>query len=302
MLPPATKLSNPSPVTLRRILAVLAVGSLLLGLGSLSAAEDATNLRGDVPSGAEIRAELAELAEMRSALAEELASLERRHDSEEAALRQLGDQEQQLAEELKELSRTASEAAVTALVTGAPTFGVRYANQFSEPSDLIWSRYLFDNTVVPAADNIKRLRELVAQASDELLARLERLEHLDREVARVERELAVVNDRILIANNLLVLADAWDRADLAIAEGDYGIAPSDKWQDLRECESRHDYQAVSPSRVYRGAYQFDYATWRTVGGVGDPAAASPSEQDARARELYARRGHQPWPVCGRLLR
>ncbi|RMH71483.1 MAG: transglycosylase, partial [Actinomyces sp.] len=61
------------------------------------------------------------------------------------------------------------------------------------------------------------------------------------------------------------------------------------------------YRAVSPSGIYRGAYQFDRQTWRTVGGTGDPAAAPPAEQDARARELYARRGSQPWPICGRYL-
>ena len=87
----------------------------------------------------------------------------------------------------------------------------------------------------------------------------------------------------------------------AIAEGQYGIAPADQWERLRFCESTHDYEAVSPSGLYRGAYQFDFTTWQTVGGTGDPAAAPPEEQDARARELYARRGAQPWPECGRFL-
>ncbi|NDH88757.1 MAG: hypothetical protein EBY61_09130, partial [Actinobacteria bacterium] len=97
------------------------------------------------------------------------------------------------------------------------------------------------------------------------------------------------------------LAEAWDRAAIAIAEGAWGIAPNDKWEQLRFCESTHNYEAISPSGTYRGAYQFDYPTWQTVGGTGDPAAAPPEEQDARARELYARRGPQPWPECGRFL-
>lgn len=50
---------------------------------------------------------------------------------------------------------------------------------------------------------------------------------------------------------------------------------------------------------YRGTYQFDCQTWRSVGGTGDPAAASPEEQRARAERLRAERGNQPWPVCGR---
>ena len=67
---------------------------------------------------------------------------------------------------------------------------------------------------------------------------------------------------------------------------------------IRQCESSGDYSAVSPSGTYRGAYQFDQQTWESVGGSGDPAAASPAEQDHRAQLLYAQRGAQPWPVCG----
>ena len=70
---------------------------------------------------------------------------------------------------------------------------------------------------------------------------------------------------------------------------------------LRACESGGNYRAVNPSGKYRGAYQFDYATWRSVGGSGDPAKASKAEQDRRATILYNRRGNSPWPVCGRGL-
>jgi hypothetical protein len=66
---------------------------------------------------------------------------------------------------------------------------------------------------------------------------------------------------------------------------------------IREHESGNNYSAVSKSGRYRGAYQFDMQTWRSVGGVGDPAAASPAEQDARAERLMAERGTQPWSVC-----
>jgi hypothetical protein len=66
---------------------------------------------------------------------------------------------------------------------------------------------------------------------------------------------------------------------------------------IRQRESGGDYTAVSSSGKYRGAYQFDARTWASVGGTGDPAAASPEEQDARAAELLRRRGTQPWSVC-----
>jgi hypothetical protein len=68
---------------------------------------------------------------------------------------------------------------------------------------------------------------------------------------------------------------------------------------IAACESGGDPTAVDASGTYRGKYQFDYATWASVGGSGDPAAAPEAEQDARAAMLYARAGATAWPVCGR---
>lgn len=67
---------------------------------------------------------------------------------------------------------------------------------------------------------------------------------------------------------------------------------------IAACESGGDPTAVSADGTYRGKYQFDYGTWESVGGHGDPAAAPESEQDYRAALLYARSGSSPWPVCG----
>jgi hypothetical protein len=67
---------------------------------------------------------------------------------------------------------------------------------------------------------------------------------------------------------------------------------------IASCESGGDPTAVSSDGTYRGKYQFDYGTWESVGGSGDPAAASESEQDYRAALLYAQSGSSPWPICG----
>ncbi len=67
---------------------------------------------------------------------------------------------------------------------------------------------------------------------------------------------------------------------------------------IRACESGGNYGAVSPDGTYGGAYQFDRQTWQSVGGSGNPAAASPAEQDARASQLLSQRGSNPWPNCG----
>ena len=84
---------------------------------------------------------------------------------------------------------------------------------------------------------------------------------------------------------------------------------AEQWAALRECESGGDYSITNPSGKYRGAYQFDRRTWNSVAerhaphlvGV-DPAAASPSDQDAMAYALHSERGARPWPHCGRHLR
>ena len=75
---------------------------------------------------------------------------------------------------------------------------------------------------------------------------------------------------------------------------------------LRMCESTDNYQAVSSSGTYRGAYQFDQPTWDGVAerhfpwleGV-DPVDAEPWWQDAMTRALWSERGRQPWPNCGK---
>jgi hypothetical protein len=64
------------------------------------------------------------------------------------------------------------------------------------------------------------------------------------------------------------------------------------------CESGGDPTAVSSDGTYRGKYQFDYGTWESVGGSGDPAVATEQEQDYRAALLYAQAGSSPWPICG----
>jgi soluble lytic murein transglycosylase-like protein len=67
---------------------------------------------------------------------------------------------------------------------------------------------------------------------------------------------------------------------------------------IAACESGGDPTAVSADGAYHGLYQFDYGTWASVGGSGDPAAASPAEQSYRAALLYSQSGSSPWPICG----
>jgi Ni/Co efflux regulator RcnB len=79
------------------------------------------------------------------------------------------------------------------------------------------------------------------------------------------------------------------------------VAPAMKSRLARiaQCESGGNPHAVGGGGKFRGLFQFDYGTWRGVGGKGDPAQASVAEQYFRAAKLMRSRGSNPWPVCGR---
>jgi peptidoglycan hydrolase-like protein with peptidoglycan-binding domain len=69
-------------------------------------------------------------------------------------------------------------------------------------------------------------------------------------------------------------------------------------RQIAECESGGNPRAVSPGGQYRGKYQFSRATWRGLGGSGDPADAPEWLQDRLALKLYRQSGTAPWPNCG----
>jgi hypothetical protein len=73
--------------------------------------------------------------------------------------------------------------------------------------------------------------------------------------------------------------------------------PSGTLARIAQCESGSNPTAVSRTGIYRGKYQFSRATWRAMGGSGDPAAAPEAEQDRLAAKLYAQQGSAPWPNC-----
>jgi septal ring factor EnvC (AmiA/AmiB activator) len=77
------------------------------------------------------------------------------------------------------------------------------------------------------------------------------------------------------------------------------LAPlGDSFACVRQLESGNNY--ASPGG---GAYQFQDATWQSLGYSGTASNAPPSVQDQAARELQARDGWAPWavaPLCGLL--
>lgn len=76
---------------------------------------------------------------------------------------------------------------------------------------------------------------------------------------------------------------------------DAGSGPCDRpstCPQLRACENGGSYAAGSNPRFY-GAYQFADSSTRGM---------TPAQQDAHADAMYAERGAQPWPTCGKYLR
>jgi hypothetical protein len=143
-----------------------------------------------------------------------------------------------------------------------------------------------------------RYREAFAEAerldvapSDDLLDRAETsrdevrrgIEELDRQIELARRALRA------------------ERAEAAAStETAVGLAPGVSQATLDSiaaCESGGDPTAVDASGTYYGKYQFDTATWASVGGSGSPAAASEAEQDYRASLLYSSAGSSAWPGC-----
>ena len=86
------------------------------------------------------------------------------------------------------------------------------------------------------------------------------------------------------------------RAAAAAGGRPAGVPPAS--ERIAQCESGGNPRAVSSDGTYRGKYQFDRQTWHAMGGHGDPARASETEQDRRALTLYRARGTSPWPACG----
>ena len=283
---------------------MLLVALVLAGTASIrgvAGADEAGDLRGDIPTGDEVRDQLAAIADERTDFVGSLAGLEGDLAAAIAERDALGEEGRRLAAEIEATAAKARELAVSAFVTGNPVGDFRYFLDVGAAADLSWRQYLIKYHAASTELLIDRLVELRSQADADIIEAVEEADKLRLELDLVELQLTVLDEAEARAESMLVIADAWDRAEVAIAEGPYGFAPREKWEALRFCESTNDYRAVSASGAYRGAYQFDFETWLTVGGTGDPAHAPPEEQDARARELYARRGDQPWPLCGRFL-
>jgi hypothetical protein len=309
---------------LRLVAATLLCTALLVGVGSLARAQESDTLSVDVSvdeAAAQLAAAEDDVVELRGRLA--LLRLERAEFARRLSQRDA--RRQQAADELRHARTTAQDLAVAAYM-GAGSAPTPETLAFTDEDPL---QYLYQSTLLTDSTNARYraaayYRELRDQASDAVDATVQHLDDLDDAIALTELGLGEAQDAQRTAAVVLAEAEeaeeaAREAARQAAVVVDTGGSPApppdgyvplgqwpggpsyEQWVALRNCESGGNYQAVSPSGLYRGAYQFDLGTWATVGGSGDPVLASPAEQDHRAQLLWSQRGSAPWPVCGRYL-
>jgi hypothetical protein len=119
---------------------------------------------------------------------------------------------------------------------------------------------------------------------------------LQRPVDRFQQVIHTVADRIAVEHQAAAALKRREARE-AFEELPGGVSLA-TLESIASCESGGDPTVVSSDGSYRGKYQFDFGTWESVGGRGDPAAAPEAEQDYRAALLYSRAGSSPWPICG----
>jgi hypothetical protein len=285
-------------------------------------------------AGADQTLDEAEAAlEAAEATQEELtAQLEALEGERDQLLRDLGQRDARRERAIQDLRRAR---------TGAQSLAVLAYMTADDGGGVLDTDELYAETLVRDSADARRqvaayYQDLRRQAGLAVTNTTERLDDLDARIDGLRRRLDLAVDDIRGAASDLGAAQAEAEARDAAVEladlptpptppsttssnsgnsgnsGDSGLwtpigtvpggpTPS-QWAQLRQCESGGNYQAVSSGGAYRGAYQFDLSTWRSMGGSGDPISASPAEQDHRAQKLWQARGHAPWPVCGRHLR
>ena len=198
----------------------------------------------------------------------------------------------------------------------AATTAIIAAPQVSESPEIVFSNPEEENSQSRQLDETQAVMILAEAKAQKILK--------DAVEAKEKRALSIFETaEIVSAERAEELADA--RIEYIESQGSASpttlppYAPpapdgptEQQWNDLRRCESTNNYQAVSPSGTYRGAYQFSQATWDFISGISahvevhhlfglDPISASPAEQDLMAQTLYNYWGRGQWPECGRFL-
>lgn len=103
--------------------------------------------------------------------------------------------------------------------------------------------------------------------------------------------LIYVGDELLVGTDAPLQLDG--RNDLAGAIARHFPDEVARAMRVAMCESRGQRRAFNPNGHY-GIWQFSLATWRGIGGWGDPRDATVDEQTRLAKALRDRYGWDQW--------
>lgn len=198
--------------------------------------------------------------------------------------------------------RRSRQLAVEAYI-GGPDVGAQvYLIDPERAADLAYQGILLQEHAQTAVGASVAYSSLIDSSDEVLIGLVDEIDIQWRLIESLENDVLNAERRVSDAAWVVYVAQIHHEADAEFSARNRAEPTSTQWHELRMCESTNNY-AVNTGNGFYGAYQFDYTTWFTVGGMADTYAyeAPPEEQDARARLLFSRRGSQPWPVCGRFL-
>ncbi len=280
---------------------------------------------------ARARTALTEATALRRQAEARVGAAEERLATAQNEVGRLGEVDAELTEDLARARQTLREYAVAAYIDGGQSEVFRATLSLEQAQALAWQSSLLlgqsvsadeaaeryetlrsanEPAALAAATEVDQSRSALQEARFDLIQSSAFERDAEAELARAteeaERQAAAQRAAARAAAASAAAtpagpsgANAGSGGTSAPGRGDPTPAESATLARIRQCESRGNYSVVSASGRYRGAYQFDFTTWRGVGGTGDPAAASPAEQDYRALLLLRMRGTRPWPICGR---
>ena len=196
-------------VRLRRLLAVLAVLAVVAATQALGAsAQSVDDLRGDIPTGDDLRAEQAEVAELRATALAERASAEGELFDVMFRRDELDDTQRRLAAEIEATTTNLRRIAVEAFITGGGVGTLEYFAAVQNASDFSWRRYLVRSHAGSSRAAVDQLRTLREQADSEVLESIALAEALRIEITVLETELVLLDDRDDAVDEIMPLAEA----------------------------------------------------------------------------------------------
>ena len=240
-----------------------------------------------------ISTRLAEIQDELAAIDAELAELG-------TQLSTLSHDETMATEQLAAAQQKARELAVQAYVTGSAAELDSFLLGTADAAELSYMSFFLEEHAESTLEAGRSYVEMRNKASAAVVERSDKIDAARARQSDLASEAARLTEALPLAEHIVYISSIHGQADQALVRSGRADPTAQQWESLRLCESTLNYRTATGNGFY-GAYQFTIDTWYTVGGTSSPDVASPEEQDARARLLYARRGSQPWPICGRYL-